>query len=211
VKRLLIPAIIGVLGQYVIGCGDITAVREGSVKSSAREGDAATMEMRPLPVGHYIRGDYDDDDNGGEDPDDVKTRTFGHRANGLEAHAAEEIVTRYYAAAATEDGATACRLMDSRLAKSRDYAKVVPPEYAPSPGSSIFRGKACKEIASLVFEPAHQQLVADAETVKLAELRVAKANALAILLYTTDPESEIPLKFEHGKWKVDAFLPAPLV
>jgi hypothetical protein len=211
-KLPLVTAALAVASLYGVACGGSRPVAPvDSAKDTAPAGGGGANAMRPLPVGHYIRGDYDDDDNGGDDADDFETRTFGQRAGAADTHVVEELVRRYYAAAAAGNGRTACGLMDLRLARSRDYARVVPPEYAPAPGSSVFQGKTCAQIAALVFEPAHRLLVADAPSVRVTELRVAGAHALAVLIYTTDPESEIPLVREHGMWKVDAFLAAPLL
>jgi hypothetical protein len=211
--RLVATAAIVALGLYMSACG------VDKVPSAAREATPAIHPAKnspasvapPLPVGHYIRGDYDDDDNGGADGDDGQTRDYGHKASVADASAAEKLVKAYYMAAAARDGAGACSLMDLRLAAASDYTKVVPPEYAPTHGSSIFRGKGCAEIASLVFEPAHEKLATDAASVRVAETRVNGTHALAILVYTTDPESELALESEHGVWRVDAFLAATLV
>lgn len=208
ITKSLASAAVIILGLYAVQCGSSTHT---GTRRQTSTNTAATNRPVPLPIGHYIRGDYDDDDNGGNDPDDVKTRTYGHPSTATERRAAELVIKRYYMAAAEDNGTTACRLMDPRLAKNRDYTKVVPPEYIPTLGSLVFQNKSCAQVASLVFEPTNQQLMADAATVKLIELRVDKTYALAILIYKTDPESEIPLKRERNTWKIDAFLATPLL
>lgn len=211
--RIMTAATVVALGVYVSACGvdkASNAARETTPAIHPAKNAPASVAP-PLPVGHYIRGDYDDDDNGGADGDDSPTRDYGHKASAADTKAAEKLVKEYYAAAAARDGNGACSLMDLRLTAASDYAKVVPPEYVPTRGSSVFQGKTCAEIASLVFAPTHEQLMKDATSVRVAETRVNGPHALAILVYTTDPESELALESEHGVWRVDAFLAGALV
>ncbi len=206
--RLASGVAVVLLGLCLAQCGS-------EVKTNGREHGTPSVDTLvrgtargPIPFGRYVRGDYDDDDNGGPDADDVEIRAYGHRAKAGEARAAERVVKRYYAAVARDDGTAACRLMDRRLSESRDYAKTVPPAYVPAAGSSLLQGKDCGQVASLLFEPSQQQFATDARSVKLAELRRRKNEALAILLYTTDPEGQISLRRERGTWRIDAILPA---
>jgi hypothetical protein len=206
-RGLLATVVAIMVGLCAGGCGN--AIEAGT---SGR--GAAANGSPSLPAGDYVTGDHDNDDsndNGGEDPDDVNTRTYGTLGSAADTGAAEKVVKRYYGAIAAGDGKTACLLMDARLAKARDYTEVVPHEYAPSPGSSVFKNKSCAQVASVVYEPTHTQLVADVATVKVAQLRVEGIRALAILIYTTTPESEIPLTREYGVWKIDAFLAVPIL
>ncbi len=212
-KGIVTAAAVAVVSIYMSACG------ADKVPSPARQATPAISQAKrapasvspPLPVGHYIRGDYDDDDNGGADGDDIETRDYGRKASASEAKAVERLVQAYYAAAVARDGVRACSFMDLRLADASDYAKIVPREYAPRPGSSVFEGKNCAEIASLVFDPAHHQLAMDAASVRVVETRVDGSHALAILIYTADQESELALEREHGGWTVDAFLATALV
>jgi hypothetical protein len=188
--RLASVAAIGLAGVCMLACG------EAGSGSASPEG--------------YLIGDYDVDDHGGSDYDDGKIRTYGREASSGERHAVAGLVKLYYAAAATNDGVHACSLVDSRLAKSSNFAKVVPEGYEPAAGSTVFRGKSCAQVASLLFELTHQQLVSAAATVRVTGLRVDGTHGLAILIFTKTPESEIPVEHEHGAWKIGGFLGSPL-
>ncbi len=158
----------------------------------------------------YIRGDYDIDDEGGVDYDDQYVRTYGRQAASTEEHEVSALVKSYYEAAAADDGARACSMMDRGLAESSNFAKLVPKEYAPGAGASVFSEKGCAQVASLIFEPNRQQLVGDAATVKLASLRVDGTHGLAILIFTTTPERVISVLQEQGVWRINGFLGVPL-
>ena len=112
------------------------------------------------------------------------------------------MVKRYYAAAVAGQGSTACALLAARIASSKDFAKVVPPEYVPAAGSSTLRGKSCAQVAELLFNVDHQELAAGAASVQVSSLSIQGSHGLAALVYTTMPEREIPMDREHGTWRI---------
>jgi hypothetical protein len=179
------------LGICATSCGGIAKTTNPASRVSAKG---------------YLRGDYDIDDNGGGSDYDDYVRGYGREATAGEKQIVARLVARYYAAAAAGNGAEACALLDARLARSADFAKVLPKEYAPAGGSSVFEGKTCAEVASLLFEVDRPRLATEAASVQVTSLRVEGVHGIALLGFATTPERQIPVDREAGAWKIAGLL-----
>lgn len=158
----------------------------------------------------YVVGDADDDDRrrGREpaDSDDGAVRGYGRLGSAGQAQAIEALLKRYYAAAASEDGAAACRLLSHRLARGRGLRALVPAEYRPAQDSTVLRNGGCAQAESLIFSVDRQQLQTESATMSIAEARVDGRHALAIMRFGHLAERQITLAQEHDGWRIDALI-----
>jgi hypothetical protein len=200
-KSLLVLLAIVLLSMGGAACGE-GAGSASQVSSSASSGaPAVTSSIR----GH-VRGDDDADGDGYNYEDDHSVRDYGHAASAADVQAVTAAVKRYYAAAVAGDGATACSLVYSGLAKRSNFSEVVPGAYATASNSSVFRGKTCAQVASLLFELNHQRLTEDVATLEVTGVRVSGAHGLALLAFRRTPERQIAVEHEGGAWKIDGLL-----
>lgn len=203
-----LPAIIA-LSVCATACGgdSSSAASRGSSSAVASGRGAVTEASRPTSSGGYVRGDDDEDDDTYDYWDDHLIRDYGHVASAVVRRAVTSVVMRYFATANAENGTTACSLMYSRLAKATNFAKAVPQDYEPYPGSSFSRDKHCSQFMSQLFKEVHEQLsVADIPTLEVTAVRVNGSHGLALLAFKTTPERWIAVRREHGAWKIDGLL-----
>jgi hypothetical protein len=129
------------------------------------------------------------------DSDDKVILHFGHPANAADRRAITALVNRYYAAAAAEDGATACALSFSILAES------LPEDFGHAPGPLFLRGaNTCTAVLTRIFTHNHAQFV---ELFKMTGARVEGNEGRVLLGSTTKPASFNEVKRERGVWKID--------
>jgi hypothetical protein len=202
-------ALLALLGVGVTACGGAgngTASSSRPSSNAAATGGAATTTASGTTStqGHLI-GDGDGDEDTYSRYDDQRIRGYGHEANTTDRRAVTALVKRYYATAAAGDGATACPLIYSRLAKGSNLAEAAE-GYAPPPGAPPLRGKSCAYIMPLLFKQNHQQLIADVTTLDVTDVRVEGHHGLALLAFRTTPEREISVEREGGAWKIDSLL-----
>lgn len=194
-----------------------------SLPPTAERGQLITSK---IPPGQRVRGDGDADnpgdiDGNGDidpedsdsdypvpssyrfpDPDDRATMLYGHSPRPAERAAIASIVKRYYAAATAGEGAVACSLLPSGLARS------VPEDYGQSSGPSYLRGgKTCPAVMSMLFEHFHTEL---AEAPEILDVRVERANAQVVLASRTMRASSFQLNRGTGSWKAQEMLGQPL-
>jgi hypothetical protein len=207
---LVIPAIL-LACLCVVACGGTGSAERSSTGVARHDGRPATSTSSLSNRG-YMTGDEDipTDDEGNSD-DDVGTLHYGRAATAAERQAIAAVAMRYYAAVAAGDGAAACALMSSRLAASTDLEGELPEAYRPAPGLTLFRGKSCADVESLLFEVDRRALAEQAASVRVIGARVKGAASLALLGFRSSGEQELWLVLEHGAWKVDALLGRRLV
>jgi hypothetical protein len=204
-KPLLALPSIALLGLGVNACGGKGAGSAPQFSSSfAVTGNATTSTVRPK--GSYLRGDDDADETNHKDEDDYSTRNYGHAASAGDKRTIVALVKRYYAVAAADDGARACVLIYSSLAKGSNLGEAAEVAYPPAPGVPPLRGRSCAQIMSLLFKEDHQQLAADVATIEVTSVRVKGRYGLALLGFRTSPERQIPVRRERGVWKIDTLL-----
>jgi hypothetical protein len=155
----------------------------------------------------HLEGDRDDDDmNGGVDPDDNHLRSIGHAAGMADRQAIAQLVRRYYAAAETADGETACSLLSRRLAGETNLGEAAEAIYPPAPSSPPLRGEPCAQVMSTMFKAGHRQITVASSTLVVTQTRVNGSCAIAFLGFASTPERQLRLEREHGEWKVEELL-----
>jgi hypothetical protein len=183
--------VVGLLCVWSAGCGG------GSVSDAASRAE----------LGRHLEGDRDDDDmTGGGDPDDSHLRSFGGVANMADRQAITKLVRRYYVAAATADGATACALMLQSVASEANLGESAEAIYPPAPNAPLLGGDSCAQVMSIMFKAGHHQIAPSAATLVVTGIRVSGSRAIVFLGFALTPERQLRLGHEHGEWKVDGLL-----
>lgn len=215
-QRLAVVSSAAALCFAALGCSS-GASRQASVGSLP----AHTARGVSVPAGSYytrgyngyIVGDDDTDDlyHGHKDKDD-SVRRYGHDATGSQLPAVEALAKRYYTVAESGNGTRGCALLARSLAARRDFSAVVPQEYAQVASSSLFRGRGCTRVESLLFELDRRTLTAAAAgSPMLTALRVRGRRGYALLSFKTLPERQLPVLYEAGRWRVDALLDSEIL
>ncbi len=179
-KALLALLVVMPLGLGMIACGDTSRVRPVPRHSS---GSVTTAH----PIRNY------------------SVLGFGHGASPGDRRTVTRLVKRYYAAAAAEDGATACSLIPSNLARA------VPEDYGQAPGPRYLRGgKTCSAVMSRLFTYLHRRMASEAATLKVTRVRLKSKGGYAVLRFNAPPERELNVVREGGTWKVGSLLDSDL-
>ncbi len=129
---------------------------------------------------------------------------YGHEASPADKQAITALVNRYYAAAAADDGATACSLIYSPLAES------VAEDYGQAPASASLAGTTCQVVMSKLFRQVPGQSSAVLATTEVTGVRVNGRKAFALLRSKAMPQGDIPLQRELGTWKIGTLIGGPL-
>jgi hypothetical protein len=156
-----------------------------STNSAASEGDQVLTVSREL---------------GPIDGDDYGALNFGHAATGAELRSITRLVRRYYAAAAADNGTTACSML---------YPVVVR-EVGERFGRFESR-MTCPELMTKLFKLRHTQIGADVKSFKEVRVRVEPPNARVVLRFSTDAVArELDLRLVGASWKVRQPLDVPM-
>jgi hypothetical protein len=220
VHNVLAPLAIAALCASVLACGE--AGRHGSASRSSSSSGIG-------PAQGSISGDYDRDDdfkkalnNDGDnddstqrkdrdndsdnmsdsyyDIDDNTVRKYGHAADASDRRTVAALVKRYFAAAAREDGVTACSMIVPVFANS------VPETLGQAAGPLYSRGNTCAVVLSKLFYHFHRQLAAHAAELEVTGVRVDGAKGIAVLGFRTLPGRLLHVAREGTVWKIDALL-----
>jgi len=207
---------------FLAGCG-------GASYDARQASTSSATSSRAVPPSSSLTGDYDGDDDPGEklsrndgdnddarptdqdndsdsngksyfDSDDDSVRRFGHAASTADRKAVVSLVKRYFAAAAAEDGMTACSLLASAFAKS------LPETLGGAGGPPYARGATCAAVTSGIFAHYHRQIAAHAATLEVPGVRVEGAEAMVVLAFRGLPGRSTRVAREHGVWRVDSLL-----
>jgi hypothetical protein len=161
--------------------------------TSATESSGAGMFGGPSPV-----RDVGDDKDG--DNDNERVRKRGRSVSATERQAIEAVVKRYYAAAADDDGPTACWLI------YRTFAKAIPEEYGRPSGPPGLRGNTCATVMTKLFREEHARLVADLDAT-VTDIRATAGTAVVLLYYNnTKPEHTTSVQLEGSVWKISTLI-----
>lgn len=146
--------------------------------------------------------DNDSDNRTGSyfDKDDASVLDFGHAGGHADRRAIASLVKRYFAAADTDDGATACSLIVP------SFASAIVEDYGRSGGPLYARGDSCPAVMSKVFRHYHRQLVAHQATLRVAAVRVDGATGVATLAFKALPGRQLRVERAGKGWRVDALL-----
>jgi hypothetical protein len=124
-------------------------------------------------------------------------RSYGIRADTATEKEIATAVGGFYAAKSAGDGAEACRLLASA---TRDALV----ETLARSGEGEENGKGCASILARLLEdqePRYRDRIAG---VQVTGTRVRNARGLALIDIEATPEEVIPVRREHGSWKVAA-------
>ncbi len=187
------------LGLGAGGCGKASNGTGSSAPTSSavtKIGAARTASHPALPK---IEFRIDDDSDSDKYPHEVdnESEALGRPADAADARSVAVLIERYYAAAAREDGAAACRLIYSTFADS------IPEDYGQSPG---LRGDTCAVVLSKLFKQLHGRLRAGS-SVRVGSVRVDLNRARAVLGFDGMKLNRYTLAHrERGVWKMDTLL-----
>jgi hypothetical protein len=136
------------------------------------------------------------------DSDDGPIFAYGHRPAAAVGRAIASVVRRYYAAASHGDGATACALLPSTLARS------IPESYGGPQAPAYLRGaKTCQTTLARFFGHYHKELAA---AIELFAVRVEGETARVIFSSRTVPASSVFLMRQGSSWRLSEVLGKPL-
>jgi hypothetical protein len=142
-----------------------------------------------------------DEGEGYRDSDDLDSLRVGAPAGPALARTIAAVVRRYYAVAATGNGARACGLL------SPGFARAVPTAYGEFGPAYLHGGRTCAAVASLQFRHDRSQLTAGIQVTAVHLERTDRAYAL--FGSKTTPASFIAVVREGGTWKVAAIMGRP--
>lgn len=197
--------------MYAAGCGGTGSAARSSSGSAAVDSSTAVAAAPAKPAKSYRTGDSDvDDENGKEglgNHDDDPLTLYGHAAGPVDRRNITALLERYYAAAAADEGAKACSLLYSSLARDPRLTKTVPEDRFSFPlHVRVLPGESCSRVTSRLFRLRHRSLSLEAPTLQVINLRVDGAHGDAVLGFKTAPEQWIPIARQDGVWKVHALL-----
>jgi hypothetical protein len=129
---------------------------------------------------------------------------YGREASPAERQAITALVNRYYAAAAADDGATACVLIYSPLSES------VAEDYGQAPAPASLAGKTCQVVMSKLFRQVPGQSSAVLATTEVTRVRVKGRKGYALLRSKAMPEGDILVERELGTWRIGTPIGSPL-
>jgi hypothetical protein len=215
------------LALVASACGSAAKDASTASTAAARAHQSVHAPPRALPPGQTVMSDGDADNSkdldgnpdpdGAEDPDDdtytpqsyrypdqddKATLSYGRPAPAGERKSIADLVTRYYAAAATADGATACSLF------SPAFRRAVPEDYAGGAGPPYLRGyKTCAAVVSHIF--AHERRRIGVK-VRVLSVRIKGGVAQAVFGSPTAPASRLFLQRQGRSWYLESLLGSPL-
>lgn len=171
------------------GCGDAgksssasTAIAPGRLPPRDGDGDIDSLGM----------GRYDTDNDA--DP------TFGPAASPLEHEAIATLLKRYYDAAAADDGALACTLLDPLVAEAAVE------EHRPGKGPPALRGRTCAQVLTKLFAQHHRELVEEAAALRVGWAQTKDQRATVLADFGPTRERLVLVHRAHGTWQMDALL-----
>lgn len=189
-RALLALLALALLGFSANACG--SASRPAGSASTTAPGAAATTG-HPETVTTTATGTVFDED-------DSSVRFYGHEASAPQWQAITALVKSYYAAAAKDDGAKACRMIHSLIAEA------IPEDYAEQPS---LRGKTCAVVMSKLFKQLHRQHAPESATpresatLEVIGVRVEGGVALVLLRFAKMPEPHhTAVHLEGHTWKM---------
>jgi hypothetical protein len=197
--------LLGVLALLVTGatgCGGVSKSATASSKASSSVSTSHAASNSTTAASEKTNGDYDNDDSRHlrVDDDKLSVRSYGHEATQGDKSVITRLVKRYFTAAAAENGAKACAIIDSSVAKAAplDYGQNGPPY--------LRGGKTCAAVFSLLFKHDHRQLAVRASRLKVTGVRVEGNEGFVLLAFGRMPERQIAVEREGRVWKIEALL-----
>jgi hypothetical protein len=187
------------LGVNVTACGGTS---DGSSDAVATSGvPVTTVSSTPGTTasnGTQTAGHQRDSNDGDNDPnssDDEAFLDYGHAASGADERAVSALVKRYYAAAASADGAAVCAQIYGIIAESTTE------EYAQSHKLS---GPTCAVVMSKLFRQRRQRMAADLAALRVTRVRIEGETGYAFVYLGQVPEPYVAVHRENGAWKMES-------
>jgi hypothetical protein len=125
---------------------------------------------------------------------------YGHEASEPDRRAITALVKRYYAAAAADDGATACSLIYST------FEEAIPEDYGQPPGPPNLRGKTCAVIMSKLFKQLPGEPPAVLAKTEVTGVSVRGRRGFARLHSSAMHTGSIAVERERQTWKIQALI-----
>jgi hypothetical protein len=178
------------LAVAVTACGSSS----GATDSRALVTQASSSHS---PSAHHKDRDNDNDNNN----DDSGVLDYGHAADAADRSSVSGLITLYFAAAAAENGATACSLLVPFVAESmvENYGHL--PE---------LHGDTCSKVLSKLFKLHHAELAPKQASLKVVGVRVEGNKALVLLYFQSIPEVRLIGVRREGTWRVLGLLDGKL-
>jgi hypothetical protein len=194
-KSLITLLTVASLSAVLSACGGSGESARSSAGSSSTDTAAAGGRSATLP---QIALQADDDMDSDRYPHELDNEgeVFGHPAGASDARAVTALVQRYYAVAARDDGAAACRLL---------YAVVAESVVEDDGHTDGVRGSTCASVVSQVLRQVHVPGAVAVTAVRLdlnravATFRFAGARSLRYIM----------LHRERSAWRIDMLVAAP--
>jgi hypothetical protein len=197
--KSLLPILVAALA--VLG---ITACGENRHNHSDKSVVQASSGIAAVGEGRSETDKDDDADSAGAsyyDRDDQRFLHYGHVADGVDGRAVTALVRRYYAVAARADGAAACRLISSAVARAG------PQEYAGALGKQAPPGETCAVAMSELLGRLYGQSSEFRAKLKVGVVRVEGNSGHALLSFDEPrPKRYMLVRREHGVWRINALL-----
>jgi hypothetical protein len=158
--------------------------------SSSKGNDSASSAAATTTTVKKDR-DYDEDHN----DDDGQVLYYGHAPSAAEKQPIMALVTSYYVAQASENGAKACTLLMPFVAES------VVEDISHGPG---LQGKTCAVVMSKLFKQHHTLLIGENASLKFYSIRIGNGRALTVLSFANLPEVRqiTERRDSSGTWRV---------
>jgi hypothetical protein len=206
-KRLLTLLAAALLSVNLLACGDS---KVSSTKSSSTDGTSArSTDVSDQSGQVHSKVDSDKDDDVGAAYDDTNNNSvleLGHAAGAADNRAVTELVKRYYAAAAAQDGDGACSMIVRTLADAmaEDYG------HGSAGPAYLSAGKTCPTVMVLLFRHFQRHLALEVPLLTVSRVRISGRQGLAILTFRAMPERQIPVTKEGRSWKIATLLDSEL-
>ena len=177
------------LSVGVVACGS-----SSSGTQSGPSGAGATSARTEPPADDAVDGDFltPPDRN-----DDGEIQEYGHAAGPAVKRTVTALARRFMEAGLAADGATACSLINSPLAKSI-------PEVYTRPGNPPYMlGKTCAEVMSNFFRHLHGELATEVAGLEVTGIRTKGDRAYALFAFRNMPERRyLSMERKNGVWKI---------
>jgi hypothetical protein len=177
-------------GLIVAGCG-------GAGKASSTSGQRSSSTQLPVSDGDK---DIDSLGQGPYDTDNDANPTYGPAASASERQAIVALIEGYYKAAAAEEGARACSMLDPLIAEAAVE------EHRPGKGSPRLRGRTCAQVLARVFAQRHHELVADAATLRVGWIQRQARQAVMLVHFGSTRELTVRMHLARGRWQMNNLL-----
>lgn len=208
-KQWLAPLAAILVGVGAAACGSGTATSHSGAPATRYEHvDSKEAATDRVATGSYLHNDGDDDSDddeqrltGGND-DQSLFPTYGSGASHADTSKIKLLVRAYFTAIASDDGTTACRLLDPTLVAG----------LAEGGGQGGHNSDmTCAQSMSSLFNQQRKRISAAAvATMTVVAVYVKGSLGMAVLGFKTLPEQALVVEQSTHVWKVDATLGSDL-